>query len=596
MRDRQKQHFAKVQSNLRNGSKNPSPLKFSFLGTTIESNTGIRHPSTSRTLSCSRPISRHQDGPIGPQASLHGDSRLSCTPHKPRLRGQTDRESIQRRLQSVPDDDLYSATLLPSEKKRKHDLPINLAVNESVKCQEDESEFDKRRRILRKADWVGVGVQRPLQVAFAAPNNVELVGRRRKVMDGHQARYNHNMQSFSKNPFTGPNRTYSPRNHGERRRQTAHWGTSDVRISIGGQVIPPGISSSSIPSRRRETSVRSGAFDPSQGSSSDVMLLDNEDYAGKRIRANEEVYYSGRGKHVANGNRSHYNKGQQDLSGGNPETNMKYDEYGCQSTSGSASHIGDYGGIFHSVGKDSNGRGQPIVSSSTTSLQHPKPQSSRTSLLLRSDSAEITASIVAQVGTTNPIVPSSQAIDNEIWESWVGPVFDEHSQQELEDLREQRARIQGVSISPGISQGPMSRHANGWVHSEYGGEHPSSESGWEHSSRYYGLSQDSNQSLPPCSGEIYGEGVKKMSPLEPPVGTQQEFHPKQIGAIDHHVKTQEGPDLENIWKKFVFGSSDGEVEAMGNQGRKHPTALCPPKRHSSPASSMLAVLSAWDSI
>jgi hypothetical protein len=606
LRARQKQHFAKVQANLRNGTKKPSPLKLSFLENPIESKAGSRHPSSSGNIPYSHergePIPPRRNSSIDLQVPHYNNLQLGSTPVTPQHKFPTDRELLlKRRLDSVPDDGLYSATPLPLERKRKYVSSIKLPAKESAQDQE-ESEFERRRRILRKGDWVGVRIQRPLQLVFASPNHVELVGRRRKVTESHQAKYDHMMQPFVRSPFGAPNRVHSNRNMNGGQ-DMAHLGTSDVRISIGGRVIPPGISSSSIPSGRRKTSIRSCMFEQSQGSSSDVMLLDSEDGARKWPRVGEEEFYSRREKPVNHANRPNYYNGERDPFGGNLAGDIRHDEYSYQSTRASVSNKGGSGN-FYPGGEDTSTRQvPPIVSSSTTSLQHPIPQSSRTSHLLRSDSAEITASIIAQVGKAQPVVPSSQLVDNDIWESWVGPVFDGHSQEELDDRDRGKASMRQDSISAGISQGAGSHPAHRRMLSEYSYENLRPESGWAWSSKNDDLSQDTSVSLSVASGDLNEREsprsnmeVKEISSMGTPVGFHEGPRPKRTKEIDRSVKKQEASDLDNSWRRFVFGSSDDGNDVAENQCRKQPPAVCVQTRGVSPTSSMLPVFSTGNSM
>ena len=567
LKARQKQHFAKVQARLHNGAQKLSPLKFSFLSNIIESNAGSCHPSAGSNISSSwenQLFPTRQNNSYDLQIPLHTDSHPGPVSHRPQSKDPMDRNFlIRRKVDRVPEADLYSATPLPSEGKRKHDFSIAQTAGESEQDQEEVSQSERRRRVLSKGDWVGVSIQRPLQLAFASSNNVELVGRRKKVTDGHQAKCNRRKQYFGRSPIVAMDQKQSPRNTDGRRYDLTRLRTSDVRISIGGRVVPPGLSSSSIPSGRREQPVCNYHFEQSQASSSDVMLLDNEEFPGRKLRGSEENTYSGIEKPGIYGNRSdRYDRKRTSLSW-NSATDFGHDEYEDWSTNTGVSRARKFGSGIRTIGRNARHRHeQPLVSSSTTSLQHPKPQSSRTSLLLRSDSAEITASIVAQVGKVKSIVPSSQVVDNEIWESWVGLAFNEHSVQE--SVHANGARKQRISISPGISHAPDCRDSNGVCPGCTG-------SGWEQHTRYDKLSQSPNKPLSISTGEIYrGSSISpniEIGEILSPgirVSVYEGLRANRSREVDELVKAPEDSNLDSIWKKFVFGSSDDEIEAVEN--------------------------------
>lgn len=585
LRARQKQHFAKVQANLRNGPKKPSPLKLSFLGSAIESNTVSRHPSPDRNISCSyegsRPMQPYRNDSHELHVPLYNNPHQESPSHGPQIKSQTDREPLVRRRQNaVPDDDLYSATPLPIKRKRQHHLSIAQPEKESLLDREQEPGLEKRRRILQKGDWVGVNVQRPLQLAFTSPDHAELVGRRRKVADNHRARYNSKMQSFVRSPFAAHNQIHLPYN--QARQEMARLGMSDVRIAIGERQVPPGISSSSVTGRGREPSVHSYLFRHSQGSSPDIMLLDDDEVTRRRLRASEEGTYS-------TGQIYGYLPDQYNGEWNIPRRrDTENSEHEYQSSWASVSHGDDCGDRFHTARGASVKGGQPIVSSSNTSLQHPVPLSSRTSVLLRSDSAEITASVVAQVGKGNPIVPSSQAVDNEIWESWVGPVFDENSQQESENINCQRVGTRRMPISPGISQAPVFHPGGERLHIEQNSEYGNLGTGWGKSSGNDNLSQRSSQPFSTFSRATYEGGSSPMA-IETPAGTRVNSRLRQTNNAAQPIKPTRESDLDNIWRNFVFGSSGDEMEAVESSHQQPNPYPYNQQYGGSSTSSMLAV-------
>jgi hypothetical protein len=96
--------------------------------------------------------------------------------------------------------------------------------------------------------------------------------------------------------------------------------------------------------------------------------------------------------------------------------------------------------------------GTTFASISPGSIKQPIPRSSKVSSILRSSSTEIAYSTVAQVGKIKAVVPSSQVLDNEIWETWMASLYNE------EQLYEEDGTVGAArSISPGISTAPARR-------------------------------------------------------------------------------------------------------------------------------------------
>jgi hypothetical protein len=91
---------------------------------------------------------------------------------------------------------------------------------------------------------------------------------------------------------------------------------------------------------------------------------------------------------------------------------------------------------------------------SPTLIKHPIPRSSKVSSILNSGSSEIANSTAAQVGKVKPVVPSSQVLDNETWETWMAPLLDEVN---CQPKNEEDSVAQERSISPGISTAPARR-------------------------------------------------------------------------------------------------------------------------------------------
>lgn len=178
----------------------------------------------------------------------------------------------------VPDDDIYSATprsfeYLASHKKRKRETLTN--ETREKETHGANRDLDKRRKLLEQSDWVGIKVQKPMELKYTQPETSERVGKRRRLADNHRPLHiTKSQSSYAFKPSATNNAFGSYRS-----RSGLPYGMlaprSDVRISIGGkEVLPDKSLSSSVRKRQHDL-----AFEPSHRSGalfSDVMLLDNE--------------------------------------------------------------------------------------------------------------------------------------------------------------------------------------------------------------------------------------------------------------------------------------------------------------------------------
>ncbi|KAI1751657.1 hypothetical protein F4782DRAFT_173168 [Xylaria castorea] len=175
---RQKQHFAKARSNLLGERAKQGPIKISFL--VSESS-----PESPPHVPLSR---RHLDEP---------PSLLTLNKREPRLE--------------------YSTCL----RDNNHEVvPTN---------------FDRRKRLLEKSDWAGLGLQKPLDISF--PGQVYATRRWTRVAHA---------------PERAPNgHTKHAVARGEERHE--HLKRSSMRIRVGSQEVRPSIATSSQLSIERRT-------------------------------------------------------------------------------------------------------------------------------------------------------------------------------------------------------------------------------------------------------------------------------------------------------------------------------------------------------
>ncbi|KAF8863633.1 hypothetical protein BDZ45DRAFT_670208 [Acephala macrosclerotiorum] len=599
IKHRQKQHFARVQQTLRSAPKFKSPAKWSVFDLiaedreqTQQESSDIQLPAKTSSREKSRSISKRPANLLPP---AHATGK---------------REQNRIKPSPVLDDDVYNATPPPWKYKqeRENSVPLLEMENLAEPQEEEESMSEKRRRILRRGDWVGVGMQKPLHVAFASPRDEENIGKRRKILHGHRARYEIR-QTHITSPF--PPRVRCPPHVAPSewaRQQQAAAGRADVRISIGGRIVPPGLSSSSARTATRHRS---------QATPSDVMLLDNEDVfeAEERQTPTNAVQhyspFSGSQNHSTHrpSGLSQVHSQSEDIdeepgggqepenyqifkgwAGFSPIPNDETLEDGQDRGNPNAEELGNTDQSSLSNQEAAPTRGlynsplpQQVVFSSSSSIYHPKPKSSRVSVLIRSESPEEARSTVAEVGKTNPAVPSSQALDNEAWESWIGPLLQEQGSEDRSNFGDTRHHKEG-DISPGVSAVPSRRPFEVNTSSQreeisepespeapdYSqqtsseGQQTSSEQLESPPSRWTSreVEEDTQRSRPPQTSE-----AESATDFQPDIYTSPGQSPRAIGKPTAAVSKEE--DEDEVWRKFVFGSSSSGIEEL-EQSMKTP--------------------------
>ncbi|TRX95162.1 hypothetical protein FHL15_003854 [Xylaria flabelliformis] len=175
---RQKQHFAKARNNLLNERAKQRPIKISFLASESSTESPSRVPVSRRPL----------DEPSSPLTL-------------------TKRESRQEFPTCLRDGN--------------HEvLPTNL---------------DRRKRLLEKSDWAGLGLQKPLDISF--PGQVYATKRWTRVARAPERALNGTTKHAAA--------------HGDERHERLK--RSSIRIQIGSQEVRPSIAASSQSSIERRT-------------------------------------------------------------------------------------------------------------------------------------------------------------------------------------------------------------------------------------------------------------------------------------------------------------------------------------------------------
>ncbi|KAI9055832.1 hypothetical protein LZ554_000771 [Drepanopeziza brunnea f. sp. 'monogermtubi'] len=607
---RQREHFARVQQNLRNGGipNKQSPLKALGIGpghrrhrqhgqnntlyavsSIYDRSQSIRRNNHKSTLDSAPPHQRHE-------------VKNSSRSHEPRPSGPPLPIQIEREQNRVPDDDLYSATPPPRKVKRKRENSVSISEvgSEAGENQVGESLSDKKRRILRKGDWLGITIQRPLQLAFASPRDEQEIGKRRKVSNGHKAKYRP-AHSRMVSPFAARKHPdYSPRIGAQEPRGTFP-SIPDVRISIGGRAVQPGISSSTVP-RRKYNQSPAVKRSSRATSSSDIMLLDNESVRGYRLgrelkKISSQIPESprpGRGQSSCQSYRQHVPlnvSDEQGWAGVTEESLANLQRIFQNSHAQQAQKLP----LQPEVGLSTHFRntlhpGKVAFSSSSASIHHPVPQSSKRSVLIRSNSSQLIASNIAQVGVGRAVVSNSQLLENEIWRTWIAP---EDSDDQPGEVESRDSPSRDRYISPGISLPPprppsMSMPAEDVYSSEleepYSGEVEEKEAE-DDLQKYYceGTlaceSVEDNQSEHSHHEDLSSRQLVEGEPELPACKATDEGVTGFIHGLQNKpltiprrpsmqpplrlVEEEKSIDVNEAWRKFVFGSSSDEIEAPG---------------------------------
>ncbi|KAJ8062541.1 hypothetical protein OCU04_009069 [Sclerotinia nivalis] len=463
--NRQKEHFAKVRANLRSGGQRNPPKQWLIFdripvgqsqgqSSKDHANSMRNHEHTPRQemeRSEIRPGRWDDRKEYNEYSTSH---LLQREPQDIRANARSSSVEIIQRS-SKPDDDLYNATPPPLRIKREHiassaarDIPQNYELQEPS----EKSIEEKVRKLLSQKDWVGLSLRRPPQLKVNGPKNDPDIGKRRKITDGHRARYS-KLQTRISSPFAARKIRIRQEEEGHTREGMSK---NDVRISIGDRVVPPGISSSSQPNKvNRQFTSRMRH----QISSSDDMLLDDDYIIEDRKDLNSDRNLS------AFETKTYGSGGHRDSAMSNLSSVIQ-DELG---------------------GKDSPFPRTAIRSSCDTSMKQPMPTRPTKHLVLHISSPKCNSSMLAQVGEVEGDISEARVMEDELWKTWMAPSTQGTEYYTYDFQREGNSEDRMVSISPGISAIPTSHEdlfsASRFDNEDSGGQYQHAESweGWESS-------------------------------------------------------------------------------------------------------------------
>lgn len=463
---RQKEHFAKVKANLRTGSQKNVTTKWTIFDNIVvekpprqllENHFGSLNNSeySARQERGRNEVEREHFPDLYKHKELISNPLCKELQYKQRNNSSSSFELVQR--SSIADDDLYNATPPPLRIKREHaasselrDAPQNNEARKSI----EQSMEERRRSLLNQKDWVGLSTHHLPKLKFNQPRHDGDIGRRRKVKGGHRARYC-KLQTRIGSPFAA-------RNTQMRKQQEAGYiegglPKNDVRISIGGRIVPPGISSSSRPTkviRQSTPRIKHRIL------SSDDMLLDDEYNMEDQEDLNSDRFLSIFEARI-NGNEEDENSTRMISSSADPDN---YDTRRNQEKHPNTRREPLFDIVSRNgISDDFGGKASPfsrtaVRSICDTRMKQPMPIRPAQHPVLHLSSPKCNSSVLAQVGGLRSVVSEDQLMDNEMWKAWIPPSTQHKNyDDEGEGEGEEHLKDRSVLISPGISAIPAFR-------------------------------------------------------------------------------------------------------------------------------------------
>ena len=476
----QKQHFAKARGNLINGGVKKSPLAISFLST---------EELRRRREKSSKVSSRQHSSPLhnGHRHRSHEERLHSNTESTSRLNGRAHVSDTGHR-----EGRFFAEAVQPLRGQKR---PLD-AQSPDVDKDQSSALQEKRRRLLSKADWVGVAIQQPLDLAFPGQRNRHDDLRWSKGIKDQTRRPNNLRRLIDTNRIDGniqvshhKPRTGVRRGHG-----------LPLRIQIGSQEIQPSIATSSQASKGR-FAIASNTNHSSSASGSTPALSEAHEL---------ESYPSNQ-------------KTSRRISTLPPVDSVK---------SSVPSHKVDTQRDSEKFTARSEARLPRVICSSSSVIHEPIPRRANKFRVLqwspsRPERTEREESLEVQVGRHQPSVAASQMAENESWKNIVAS--SRRSEESMTQISSHDASLIKLAISPGVSVLP----------SHLGHELPSLGT----------LLETSSLKLSPSVGESHGspeEVALLQPPDEPPSGSDLPIHPHGSSAPQNATRGEDSTSLASV--------------------------------------------------
>lgn len=228
----QKQHFAKARLRLENGR---SPQAFYVSHGPHGHNMGMPHDPPidgyhrhrKRSLSQETFQEEHTNGFYSPSSSHH--------------RNLGDESRLERRRPGRPPDSGRDGVPATTSEDTRH---VQKTKRETSSGQTSMADHNRKsataeantlqnakRSLLKKSDWMGLSAARPLKMAFATVQEMESIGKRRKITETDGRRKAVALQDSKSHPATNRHRHMS-----KNRSNTSILHTEDASIRIGGDI------------------------------------------------------------------------------------------------------------------------------------------------------------------------------------------------------------------------------------------------------------------------------------------------------------------------------------------------------------------------
>ncbi|KAF7953030.1 hypothetical protein EAE96_006252 [Botrytis aclada] len=231
---------------------------------------------------------------------------------------------------------------------------------------------------------------------------------------------------------------------------------NDVRISIGGRIVPPGKSSSSRPTKVIRQSTPRMKY---RALSSDDMLLDDEYIMEYQEDLNSDRFLSVFEARI-HGNEEDDNSARSIPSSRGPDSHgiHRNQEKRANRRHEPLLNTVDRNGMLNEFGGKASPFSRTAVRSiCDTRMKQPMPIRPAQHPVLQLSSPRYNSSVLAQVGGLRSVVSEDQLMDNKMWKAWIPPPTEGTGHQNYDDKGEQHLKDRCVSISPGISAIPALR-------------------------------------------------------------------------------------------------------------------------------------------
>jgi hypothetical protein len=562
---RQKQHFAQIQKNL--GSRRKlftTSHAIKDIGRLTRNALGMGS-ITSHSVHKDHPQFRKAHEDIPSLLTRHNVRQLSV-PNRakeisPIAIGRNASPTYANRHDAIPPPSpKVDLELAKSSSKFEHTRSL------------DESLSEKRRRLLERDDWLGVNIQARVGVKFVA-SEITNVGKRRNVSSGHRAHYQ-SKEKHILSPFVSKRRRLT--SPGNADIMTLH-DKSNVRITLGGKTILPGIGSSSIATREDIQTTKTHTRSITE--SSDIMLLDD----GNRLKLGASV--DQRQDSLIPDCRSSYAStmyqetkvfecGYRELlkhpprvfSGSEPQQ-KRHKDMGNLAVSSNPQEESHSSSEYLHPRRYFNDEGEEVFSSEITFIEQPVPKSFKIPCLLRSHSSELYHNNLSQLGDTAPLLSKSCILEDEVWPTCVTQMSPGIQKCVIGIYERTHHLGRETSISSGISNIPTNHEDDEMQLSSsdesqsYPLEFPKHDKGQPPVSLEDLGTQDS------CT-QPEGSQEKLLGLCINPTDSNTSYFPSQkvipaeVMSSRHRMTQNIQESADEIWRKFVFPSSSMESQSF----------------------------------